>query len=388
MSTNDNHTTQEMFEQETSILNHAPHKKVKVMSQSGQTNEDRKLLRQQLRQLHTDIQSGAAAAPPPNEEDDEQKSSLHRMREKNNQLWNKVHYTSEAVLESSNLELIANHAARTTESLVSLPRYDADRLAARLRQKGPFFRDRSTNMRHFDWENFGRQASICFKSVQRHVNFLYGPLDVDYVESKKRTRRKRVQEETDIEEEQPIEADQSHDDKRRGTGNELSAVERHMKTTFQALVQKSRAGLEEAKSREGEYISSLKRKMCHLDIDERDKIVEEKIRQYRNEAQKVDAVKALFNPQSFTQTVENINHLSFLIRANSAALEVRSADEAKELGFGGPGPVIRPLTKRQEEMPPPKQAIVSLNMRVSAFEYFSVLFGTIVALICIIMTYL
>lgn len=362
-SADDDKNTQDIFQQETAVLNHAHAKKVKVMSQSGQTDAERRVLRQQLRQLHHDIQSGAAAAAAPADDyyGDEEKTSFHQMREKNNQLWDKVHYTSEAILESNNFELIANHVARTAESLVSLPRYDADRLAARLRQKGSFRAPSGT--RHFDWKNLGKQACICFNSLPRHVNFLYGPLDADYEEKKRAARRKRVREEDDIEDERPMEEDHSHR-RRGGTGNELCAVERHMKTTFHAVVQKSKAGVEEARSQEGEYIALLKRELRHLDIDERDRIIEEKRTQYMNEAQKVDAVQALFNPQSFTQTVENINHVSFFVRANSAALEVRSAEEARKLGLGGPGPVIRPLTKRQEEPPAVKQAIISLNMRV------------------------
>lgn len=330
------------------------------MSQSGQTPTQRKALRKQLRRMHNDILSGAAGLPPDNGCG---KSAFDSMRGRNNKLWDQVHYTSEAALESKNLELIAHHAARAAESLVTLPRYDADRLAKRLRQNACVRVSRGD--KYFAWKEFGKQAGICFNSLPTRVNFLHGPLDDDdyVVKKKKRAARTPRVEEEDVEEERPIEADQRH--RKKGTGNELSAIERHMKTTYHILIAKSKASLEDAKSREGEYVALLKRDLQHLGVDERNTVIAEKTRRYMSEAQKVDAVQALFDPHSFTQTVENINHLSFFIRANSAAVDVRSADEAMEFGLGGPGPVIRPLMKRQEEPLPPRQAVLSLSMRVS-----------------------
>ena len=65
-----------------------------------------------------------------------------------------------------------------------------------------------------------------------------------------------------------------------------------------------------------------------------------------------------FCSSSFRQ---NIFHFSFMVKESKAAIKTWTAEEAEEYG-GLPGPVIRPAA--EIEKPPPRQAIVSLNMKV------------------------
>jgi hypothetical protein len=325
------------------------------MSNSGQTDTDRRLLRNQQRKLQEDILSGAVA---PEEEDDDDQPAFQKMRKLNNRLWEQVRYTREAVLDSENVDLIAANAARQAESIVQVPRYDAIRLTSCLAKKALVKIGSNT---HFGWRMFGRQAGICFNALPSHVSYLYGPLDAEYKvkERKKVERKKAAVEEDEEEEQQPEDVDQTQ--KKESDGNELSAVESHMKVIYQTLKKRAKEEDVKAEKQEGEYKSKLLGEI-DCDGDDKERIVGKKMKQYRAEAQKVNAVQNLFNPQSFTQTVENVFHFSFLVKMNQAAIEVRDAEKAKELGVE-PGPVIRPL-RSSSDAPAPRQAIVSLNMKV------------------------
>lgn len=340
-------------------------KKVKIMSNSGQTEADRRLLRQRQRKLNEDILSGAVGRSDEDESDEE--PAFQRMRKINNKLWDQVRYTREAVLDSENVDLIAANAAKQAESLVQVPRYDAIRLAQMLAKKASV--RTASGSTHFGWKGFGFQVGLCFNSLPSHVSFLYGPLDANMEyrvkERKKAEPRKKQAAEKDTEEEEhPEDIDQTQ--KKESDGNELSAVEAHMKIINKTLRKRSKEEMDAAISREDEYISKLSQEMGDCDRDEKDRIIEKKVKQYKAEAQKVNAVQNLFNPRSFTQTVENIFHFSFLVKENKASIEVRDAEKAKALGWGGPGPVIRPLKNNQleGEVLVPRQAIVSLNMKV------------------------
>lgn len=90
-------------------------KKLRLMSASGQTEQERRTLRRKQRELHQEIaigNSGAAAAGDGEE--------LTHLRNQNNELWNQVRYPREAVLDSENVDLIADKAARKAEKIVQV----------------------------------------------------------------------------------------------------------------------------------------------------------------------------------------------------------------------------------------------------------------------------
>ena len=324
-------------------------KKVKIMTDSGLTDVDRRQLRNQQRKLQEEIISGDPAAQS-------------EARDRNNELWDKVRYTREAVLDSENVDLIAASMARKAEAMVQVPRYDATRLAQMLVRKASVKTGSNT---HFGWKMFGFQTGICFNAVGSHVSFLYGPLDAEYkVKERKKVERKQkqVEQEEDVEEQQPEDVDQSQ--KKESDGNELSAVESHMNTINKTLIKRAKEEAAKASEREEEYVAKLSDEV--EDGPEKEKFIGKRVKKFQNEAQKVNAVQNLFNPQSFTQTVENVFHFSFLIKANQASIEVRDAETAKEFRVE-PGPVIRPLKSSNipDDGKKLTQAIVSLNMKVS-----------------------
>jgi len=339
------------------------HKSKKLlMTQSGQTENDRRILRRKQRELHQDIALGGGGSTAANGDDDEAagggEEDIHNLRQQNNELWDDVRYTREAVLDSENVDLIASKAARAAEKIVQVPRYDAIRLAQSLVKKGSVRKGSTTQ---FNWRNFGLQVGLCFNALPSHVSFLYGPLDAEYTpKERKKAERKKKSTQEDLEsenEEEEKPEDVSQTDKNKGgDGNELGAVSKHIKVISKTLYARAKEEHGEAKERVKEYENQLSR---DSELDE-SQIINRK-KKFITDNSNVDAVGCLFNPKSFTQTVENVFHFSFLVKESQAGIKARSAKEVEEFG-GMPGPVVRP-EKTGPDMPTPKQAIVSLNMK-------------------------
>eukprot|EP00586_Coscinodiscus_wailesii_P015705 CAMPEP_0172499098 /NCGR_PEP_ID=MMETSP1066-20121228/121944_1 /TAXON_ID=671091 /ORGANISM="Coscinodiscus wailesii, Strain CCMP2513" /LENGTH=106 /DNA_ID=CAMNT_0013272657 /DNA_START=106 /DNA_END=422 /DNA_ORIENTATION=+ len=98
--------------------------KVHVMSASGQTDAERRALRQSQRTLQKKITSNEGQSM-----EDPDSAAFDEIRHDNNALWDKVRYTREAVLDGDNLEAISHRATRQVDRLIQVPRYDAVRLA-------------------------------------------------------------------------------------------------------------------------------------------------------------------------------------------------------------------------------------------------------------------
>ena len=227
-------------------------------------------------------------------------------------------------------------------------------------EQGLSFRTRGISQ--FNWKSLGFQVGVCFSSLPSNCSFLYGPLDSDYKPKKrKKVERKDKSDEgnEEVEEEKPEIQDQRG--KRVGNGNELSAVEEHIKIINKTLQRRTSQELANAEECVGQYMTQLTQEEGIQDERE----LEEKKRKFVRESSKVDAVNCLFNPKSFTQTVENVFHFSFAVNTGAAEIKVRGAEEAEEFGLE-PGPVARARDPKKDTGVP-KQAIVSLSMKVSFF---------------------
>ena len=269
--------------------------------------------------------------------------------------WEIFYLSSHGTIESS----ILCHwfMTKLSHALWQVPRYDPIRLAQNLVKKGSV--RTASGSSYFGWRGLGFQVGVCFNALPSNVSFLHGPLDASYQpkERKKpeRRARQRAQSEGDDEEERPDDVDQR--EKKESDGNELSAVEQHIRVIHSTLNKRYNEELESASARRDEFIERLSQEVG----DKR--TYEKKMKKFMREAGQVDAVKYLFNPNSFTQTVENIFQFSFLVKNNKAGISTRSQEEAEELGGAGPGPVVQPIPER-EDVPAPRQAIVSLTMKV------------------------
>jgi hypothetical protein len=207
-------------------------------------------------------------------------------------------------------------------SLHQVPRYDALRFSIKLKQS------LSTNGA-FDWKKLGSEVGVCFNALPSNVCFLAGPLDSEYTpkQRKKFERRARVVD-SDAEEPEDKPEDVKEQDK---DGDKLSAVEQNIHVVEKVLKKKCRQASDTTKEEfDGDDMPEAKRQRLG----------------------EINAVETLFNPKSFTQTVENLFHFSFILK--SANAQIYATKDA--------GPMVR-IAPETGEQPVPRQAIISLNMR-------------------------
>jgi len=326
-----------------------------LMSGSGQSKAHRLKLRRDQRDLKEQIVGIADRAV----------EEVRECRDRNNQLWKKVRYTKEARLDSENLELIAEKTKTQAERMVSVPRYDAIRLANILQKKGSV-RTPFRLPKQFNWRVFGLPVGVCFRALPSNVSFLNGPLEAGYTpkERKKPQRRKWKQYE-DVEEERPDEMDQH---KSNVKDNELSAVGRNIKAIRLVLKKRSREQRDSIIAQQENHISQ--------DVENNGTAsLRQKKRKMDTESCCVDATHVLFDRDTFTKTVENMYNFSFEVLKSKAGIGVRSVEEAEEyrragIDSLGPGPVVYPVENAadhsgNEQKGAPNentQAILSLNM--------------------------
>jgi hypothetical protein len=89
-------------------------KKMALMEKSGQTDAERRCLRAAQRSLQKTIVDNGEAMENPADD------TFSKIRLENNDLFDRVHYAREAVLDGENLDLISSHAARQVDALVQV----------------------------------------------------------------------------------------------------------------------------------------------------------------------------------------------------------------------------------------------------------------------------
>lgn len=88
--------------------------KIRVMEASGQSESDRRQLRQSYRKLATKISHKVEEIENPDSE------TFGNLREKNNVLFGQVRYTREAVLDGDSLNQLASGASKQLDRLVEV----------------------------------------------------------------------------------------------------------------------------------------------------------------------------------------------------------------------------------------------------------------------------
>ena len=94
--------------------------RVKVMSASNQTDEERRILRSKQRKLLSKMTD--ASTDIGEKMGDVDSEVFQNVRKENNKLWKHVLYTREAVLDGDNVHFISERAARQTDKLVTVSR--------------------------------------------------------------------------------------------------------------------------------------------------------------------------------------------------------------------------------------------------------------------------
>mmetsp|Transcript_20031 Transcript_20031/g.23067 ORF Transcript_20031/g.23067 Transcript_20031/m.23067 type:complete len:386 (-) Transcript_20031:486-1643(-) len=311
-------------------------KKVHVMS--GQSDAERRILREAQRKLQKTIINSELGDGIENPES----KAFETIRDHNNELWNDVKYTREAVLDGENIDLMAQRAARQVDKLVQVPRYDAGRFVQKIRTK-------CSIQGTFSWLQLSKEVGACYNAVPSGVSFLNGPVDEVYLPKERVVRQRRIRSQSDdeAEEEEPEEIKQQEKD-----ADKLSAVELHLRTISSTLKKSSKKQSNRCREIKREVEGDGK-----YSKDEKTDLLKKLDDSHEN----ISAIKCLFNPQSFTQTVENIFHFSFMVKNGSAGIKVERNPFVRQ-GGGSKTPTIRPIPRDCDNPPQPRQAIIAFNM--------------------------
>ena len=202
----------------------------------------------------------------------------------------------------------------------------------------------------FDWVSLGVEAGICFNGVPSSVSFLNGPLTegkpLKVMHRAARGGRAAASEEIAVEE-------RPEDVKGHTTRNadSLCAVQTSMIELEKTLHKKVDERYKEAKR--------------HLtEVYGENNIPPPMLKKLKKAGAEVCAIQFLFNPDSFTQTVENIFHFAFCIKKGSAAIAVRKEGYYNQDGLKNKGgPRIKYVPPNRSDQPTPKQSIVALTMK-------------------------
>lgn len=228
----------------------------------------------------------------------------------------------------------------------------------------------------FDWKNFGIECGSCFNSVPPQVYFLAGPIHAAFVpkEKKKIVRRPKVKDEA--EEETAEEVKQTKGSNK--DTNTLSATQKQMIQVGQLLYKRCKEEKESTRVK-------LQAKGHELTTEEERTAARKRVEKLGD---RICAVKFLFNPNSFTQTVENIFSMSFLVKEGRAEIGVRGRNECQQHHWDDsvvPGPWIRSLKEESDgdivnTHTECRQAIVRLDMKVSQMSVFFLLLFRLILL--------
>jgi hypothetical protein len=204
------------------------------------------------------------------------------------------------------------------------------------------------------------ECGTCFNAVPAQVYFLAGPIHAEFTpkEKKKIVRKPKVVD--DAVEETAEEVKQAKGSMK--DSNTLSAAQKRTNDVIKLLYKRCKDEKDSTKVK-------LQAKGTEIPTEEQKTAARNRVEKCGD---RVCAVRFLFNPKSFTQTVENVFSLSFLVKEGQAEIGVRDEQECAKHHWDDsvlPGPWIRSL-KDEESInngthTEARQAVVRLDMKVS-----------------------
>eukprot|EP00616_Rhizochromulina_sp_CCMP1243_P018737 CAMPEP_0118980178 /NCGR_PEP_ID=MMETSP1173-20130426/27715_1 /TAXON_ID=1034831 /ORGANISM="Rhizochromulina marina cf, Strain CCMP1243" /LENGTH=322 /DNA_ID=CAMNT_0006930503 /DNA_START=1 /DNA_END=969 /DNA_ORIENTATION=+ len=262
----------------------------------GQSVEQRRKLRKAQRDLREKILDAA------DDIGDADSEAFQDFRLKNNQLEEKAMYMRESVLDLQNFKTITTASTQQAQALAMInQKVSVDRLIESLRSKGV------DDEGAFQWASLGASVSKFFATVPG-IEFMQGPLGRPEPLRKTRAQAKGAGESDEEEEAEAVK-------------------------------------VETIANRKDDEIECTQKRISHLSS----KLVKDSA-----ETPDLDFFQYLVDPQSFTQTVENIFDFSFLVKKGSASLAVQDGV-----------PVISSVSEAAngnvDEDKPSRQLVISLS---------------------------
>jgi len=239
---------------------------------TGQTQQERQKIRAQMRDMRDKISANSAAIGDVNAH------VFHELRDANNKLGLKAKHMRESVLDVANVYSLTHAATKQAAALAVVNQaVSCDRLLKELRKRGvkdDDGEDGEAGSGRFDWKSLGRAVAPFFATPPT-VEFLCGPISKPVVARQERGKRK---------------ADAVDDEEEGEAKNERP---------------------EDVTSKDDELVESTQARL---------KVMTDRL---PPDSSPMGFFNFLVNPESFTQTVENIFDFSFLIKQGTGCLTVK-----------------------------------------------------------------